>query len=201
MFVHTIRTSVSALAIGCLVVLGACDQNMQPSDMTDAAPKSAMSQTTTSSVAGITWTTPTGWTAQPERPMRIATYSVPAAAGDQEPGECAIFFFGPGEGGNVEGNVTRWQGQFKGPDGKTPELERGQSEINDLTVTTVSVEGTYLASMGPMVQSGTEKPGYKMLGAIIAAPEGNVFIKFTGPKKTIDEAGSAFKEMVDSVRK
>ena len=201
MFVHTMRISISALAIGSLVVLGACDQNMQPADMTDAAPKAAPSQTTTGSVAGISWTAPAGWTVQPPRQMRIATYSVPAATGDQEPGECAVFFFGPGEGGDVEGNVARWQGQFEGPDGKTPELERQQSTVNDLSVTTVSVTGAYLASMGPMVQSGAKKPGFKMLGAIIEAPEGNVFIKFTGPEKTVDEAGSAFKEMVDSVRK
>jgi hypothetical protein len=56
--------------------------------------------------------------------------------------------------------------------------------------------------MGPMFQSGAaKKPGFKMLGAIIEAPEGNVFIKITGPEKTIDGAEAEFRTMLASLKK
>lgn len=153
-------------------------------------------------VAGVTWTAPTGWIAQPERPMRVATYMIPASDGDAEAGECAVFFFGAGQGGSVDLNLARWRDQFEGPDGKPAALNQKASTINGLKVTMVSVAGTYLASMGPMFQSGqASKPGFKMLGAIIAAPEGNVFVKLTGPVKTIDGAEKAFTEMLNSVKK
>jgi hypothetical protein len=28
-------------------------------------------------------------------------------------------------------------------------------------------------------------PGYRLLGAIVEGPDGNIFVKFTGPAKTI----------------
>ena len=33
-------------------------------------------------------------------------------------GECAVFFFGRGQGGSVEDNIERWRSQIVGPDGK-----------------------------------------------------------------------------------
>ena len=60
-----------------------------------------------SEAGGIQWKAPTQWTALPDRPMRAGTFSVPAAAGDSEPGEMAIFYFGQGQGGSVEANVQR----------------------------------------------------------------------------------------------
>ena len=209
------RIFTLCLSVGTLVALASCgqepamEQTAQPGQMAQAisaqgAPTSQPAQSTemTSSAAGATWNVPDRWTVQEKRPMRIATYNVPPASGDTEPGECAIFFFGAGEGGSVEMNLARWEGQFATVDGKDAELKQTKNTINGLSVTTTSVAGTYLASMGPMFQSGaTKKTGYKMLGAIIGAPEGNVFIKFTGPEKTVDAAEKEFNDMIQSVRK
>jgi hypothetical protein len=63
-------------------------------------------------VAGISWSIPDGWSEQPPRQMRVATYAVPAASGDAEGGECAIFYFGNDQGGGVEANIDRWVAQF-----------------------------------------------------------------------------------------
>ncbi len=71
-----------------------------------------------------------------------------------------------------------------------------------MSVTTVTVSGTYLASMGPMFDNGqAKKTGYKMMGAIIEAPEGNVFIKFIGPEKTVTKEDGVFKELLNSIKK
>ena len=63
-------------------------------------------------VAGISWSIPGGWSEHPPRQMRVATYVVPAASGDAEGGECAVFYFGNDQGGSVEANIERWVAQF-----------------------------------------------------------------------------------------
>ena len=74
--------------------------------------------------SGLSWKTPAAWKALPERPMRAATYSVP---GTPEAGECAVFYFGPGQGGAVEPNITRWEGQFPTKSGPTKNQNAIQS--------------------------------------------------------------------------
>ena len=165
------------------------------------APVNAQEQTTTGAAAGVAWTVPPRWEVQPPRTMRVATYLIPKSAEDDEPGECAVFYFGRGQGGSVDLNLQRWRDQFESETGGQPSLAERKSTINGLAVTTVSLAGTYLASMGPMFQSGAvKKPGYRMLGAIIEAPEGNVFVKLTGPEKTVLSADGEFQAFLNSLK-
>ncbi|MCW5981431.1 MAG: hypothetical protein KIT09_25320 [Bryobacteraceae bacterium] len=155
------------------------------------------------SAGGIRWTAPAGWKAQPQRPMRAATYVVPRAAGDAEDGECAVFYFGAGQGGGVDANVKRWIAQFELPDGKPAAgaAKTGKKTIAGMPATTIDLSGTYLASAGPMAASQVKKPGYRLIGAIIEAPEGNVFFKFTGPAKTVAAAQPQLEKLLSSVQK
>lgn len=149
-----------------------------------------------SAAGGVRWTVPAGWTAGRTNPMRVATYAVPAAKG-AEAGECAVFFFGPGQGGGVSDNVARWAKQFEG----APPAATQATVVAGLKVTRAEVEGTYLAPGGPMMQSTGKRPGYRLLGAIVEAPEGNVFFKLTGPAATVAAAEAPFDALVSSVRR
>lgn len=152
------------------------------------------------SAAGVKWTAPPGWKAEPERPMRVATYSIPVAKGDSEPAECAVFYFGSGQGGTVDANIQRWVAQFETPDGKpvpTPAPKR--EKIKDLEVTRLELDGTYLGMGGPMAPVKVKKPGYKLLGAIVEAPQGPVFFKVTGPAKTLVAAKPDFQKLLSSL--
>jgi len=152
---------------------------------------------------GLKWTAPKRWVQGPERPMRAATYRVPATAGDREDGECAVFFFGPGQGGGIEANIDRWIGQFEQPDGK-PSGERAKRQketINGLAVTTIDLTGTY-AGGGPMMGgAGQKKTGYRLLAAIVDGPQGAVFFKFTGPAATVAAARGEFEGLLKSLGK
>jgi hypothetical protein len=128
--------------------------------------------------------------------MRVATYIVPAAKGAVA-GECAVFFFGPGKGGGVDDNVARWVNQFEG----APTAARTTAMVAGLRVTRVEVAGTYLAPGGPMMQSTGKKSGYRLLGAIVEAPGGNVFFKLTGPAATVGAVQADFDALVASIRK
>jgi hypothetical protein len=150
---------------------------------------------------GISWTAPSEWKSQGERPMRAATYSIPAAKGDPEPAELAVFFFGAGSGGGVDANVKRWIEQFQKADGGSAakEAKVKQEKIAGLPATTLDVKGTYLG--GSVMGPSTPKPGYRLLGAIVEGPGGNVFFKLTGPDKTVSGAEKTFRKMLDGLKK
>jgi hypothetical protein len=163
--------------------------------LSSAAPAPARSPRT-ESAGGIQWTVPARWSAGAGSAMRVATYAVPAAKGS-EPGECAVFFFGAGQGGTVDANVERWGKQFEG----SPRPEQTATTVAGLRVTRAQVAGAYLAPGGPMMQSTGKRPGYRLLGAIVEAPEGNVFFKLTGPAATVAAAKPDFEALVASLHK
>jgi hypothetical protein len=132
--------------------------------------------------------------------MRAATYPVPAAAGDKDGAECAVYFFGAGQGGSVQANMDRWKGQFTGAGGAPAAAKIAKSMVHGLPVTTIDVSGAYSGMAGPGT-APVAAQAYRLLGAIIEGPSGSVFIKFTGPAKTMAANQSKFKQMVDSFDK
>lgn len=155
------------------------------------------------SASGLSWTAPGSWKAEGARPMRAASYVIPAASGDSEGGECVVYYFGPGQGGGVEANIDRWVGQFQAPDGGSAAklAKRGDKTVNGIAVTTLDLTGTYLFKPFPMAPNATPKPGYRMLAAIVQGNDAPVFFKLTAPKKTADAAEAAFWKMIESLKK
>jgi hypothetical protein len=146
--------------------------------------------------AGVHWTAPESWKAQGARPMRAATYGVPAAPGDKEDGECGIYYFGQGKGGSVDDNMKRWIGQFEPA---RQDAEPRKRTINGLNVTSINLSGIYTGAGGPMATTKTIKPGYRLLGAIVEAPEGLIFIMFTAPAKTAAANQVNFENLLKSL--
>lgn len=145
---------------------------------------------------GVRWSLPAGWSAGPARPMRVATYAIPAARG-AEPGECGVYYFGKGEGGGVEENIARWSQQFQG----SPRAAVTQRTVAGLRIHRVVISGTYLSPAGPMMQSQGSRPNYRLLGAIVEAPGGLVFFKCTGPAATMTAAEKSFDALIASLAK
>lgn len=152
---------------------------------------------------GVQFDDPSGWMSAP-KPMRAANYTIPAAAGDQQDGELAIFYFGPGQGGGVEANVRRWLGQFVKADGSpmtSGDAERQDQQVGGMAVTLLDVSGTYLFKPFPMAPRATPMPGYRMLAAIVQGPDAPVFFKLTAPAKTAAEAEAEFRKIIASLRR
>jgi len=126
--------------------------------------------------------------------MRAATYMVDGA-------ECVVYFFGAGQGGGIEANVERWKGQFRQPDGKPVDVKAGKRTIHGMTVTTVDISGDYSGMGGPMAAQKSVQSGYRLLGAIVEGPGGNIFLKFTGPAKTISANQKKFEQLLESFDK
>jgi hypothetical protein len=158
-------------------------------------PASVESPTT---AGGLSWTVPKGWISAPGSSMRVATYRTPAAPGDKEGGEVAVFYFGPGQGGGVDANVDRWFAQMTPePGSKAP--SRSQMKVGSITVTLCTTEGTYTGAMG-MGTASTPDKGYALEGAIAEGSQGPVFFKLTGPKKSVGKAKAGFDALVKSLK-
>ena len=54
---------------------------------------------------------------------------------------------------------------------------------------------------GPVATAPVLVAGYRLLGAIVESPGGNVFIKFTGPAKTMAANQAKFQQLVGSLEK
>ncbi len=161
--------------------------------MPSAAPAEAGS-------GGLIWTVPSTWIEEPPASsMRKAQYSLPAAPGDPEPAQCAVFYFGAGQGGDIQGNVDRWAAQFADAAGGHPMPRVTETTVAGRKVMKVTTEGTYTPS--PMMGGDrTPKPGQMLLGAIVEGTDSNWFFKCTGPKKTVELHRKEFDDLIDSVR-
>ena len=154
------------------------------------------------SVAGLKWTAPAGWTSKGNpSSMRAATYVPPPAPGDPEGGECVVYFFGSGQGGSIQANIDRWKGQFVQPDGKPAAGKVEKRTVHGLAVTVIESAGDYTGMGGPMNPGGAVQHHYRLLGAIVEGPGGNVFIKFAGPEKTVASHQKHFEELLSSFQK
>jgi len=148
----------------------------------------------------LVWTVPPSWIEEPPASsMRKAQYSLPAAPGDPEAGQCAVFYFGVGQGGDIQGNVDRWAAQFADAAGGHPAPTVTEGTVGGRKVMKVTTEGTYTPS--PMMGGDlTPRPGQMLLGAIVEGPDSNWFFKCTGPKKTVESHRKEFDALINSVR-
>ena len=140
---------------------------------------------------------PQSWSREtPSSNMRIAQFRLPKVNGDAEDGSIAVF---AGIGGGIEGNINRWLGQFKRPDGKPMSqfATISRETVGHFNVTFVSAEGTLLASS--MGGPGGEKTGYYLLAAIVETHSDPYFFKGTGPLLTMKGHEESFMAFIRSI--
>lgn len=145
-------------------------------------------------LAGIAWSArePLTWRT-PSSAMRNAEYFVGAGAAEAV---MTVFHF-PGMGGGIEENVSRWTGQFQNGEGGPADAAVETKTVGGLEVTTIDTRGTFTNSM-PMAGQAGPQGNQRMLGAIVAGPNGPVFFKLIGPEATVGTAEGAFNALVES---
>lgn len=145
---------------------------------------------------GVSWNVPGRWTTDLAQGMRLATYLVPAARGGKA-AECAVYYFGSGQGGGVDANLQRWMGEFQ----KLEKHDIRKREPGGIKVTLIGARGTYVAHSMRGPEEPGEKPNWALMGAVAEGPMGDLFFKLTGPAATVDAAAADFDAMLGSVRK
>lgn len=152
---------------------------------------------------GLALSAPNGWVREePTSNMRKAQFRLPKVEGDGEDASMVVYYFGAGQGGTVQMNIDRWCSQFEQPDGSDSKEAMHQSSryVNDLGVTEIDLSGTFVAETFPGSGEHVNKPGYRMLAAIISSDHGPYFCKLTGPEKTVEHWSKSFTEYVSSAQ-
>jgi hypothetical protein len=196
----------AALALTAAVMLGSSCKKESPPPTPPAAPPAATPTPTPAAVTQakptpppapaakpLEWDDPPQWKKKtPSSAMRRASYEIPPAKGDKNPGELNVFILG----GEIEPNIKRWVDEFSGFDPKT--LVRHDRTVNDMTQAVVEVpNGTFSGGMG----SPGASANYGLLGAIVVTPSGaEYFFKLTGPSATVKAARDPFYKMLDGMR-
>lgn len=145
---------------------------------------------TPNSASGLSWEIPAHWRIDTSSSMRVATYQI-----DSET-DCAVFYFGQGQGGNVQANIDRWVGQFAETDRTEPKVEK--MSPNGVNVTLLSLQGTFIT--GTMTGNPIPKPEFGMLAAVCESETGPVFFKITGPKNEVNKSHEDFVSLLKSVK-
>lgn len=141
---------------------------------------------------GLTFDAPKDWEALPKSsPMRVAEHRLPRAEGDAEDATVAVFHFGAFLGGSTQANIDRWVAQFDPKDGE-PVVEKPK-EGAALKVTFVDVSGTYVAETRPGSGVRLNKPGWRMIAAVVEHEAGVYFVKAVGPKASIAKSAEAIR--------
>lgn len=178
-----------------VAALSACGAESSSSDSGDKGDNGAPLEGTPLNLGAITVTSPSAWQPQPpSSSMRKAQFALPGQGGSED-AELVVFYFGSGSAGSVEANLQRWRGQMKGAEGETQ-----KRTVNGMPVTTLDVTGAYAASMGPMMQPGPEKAGYRMVASIVESPAGAYYFKLTGPEKTVGHWKETFDRFIGSAK-
>ena len=144
-------------------------------------------------LAAVTLTAPAGWQQMPPISSFVeAEFALPRAEGDDADGRLTIST----AGGTMEANIDRWKGQF-GPQVKQAPQE--EIDVAGLKVTLVDLSGNFNDQRGPFAPA-VERPGYRMIAAIVPVQGQLHFIKATGPEKTLASHADEIHEFIRSVK-
>jgi hypothetical protein len=167
----------------------------QKSAAEPAATKPAIAQ-----AGGLTWTSQAPLVQRvPKSQMRSAEYGL---ANDPD-AELTVFYFGEGQGGAVDANITRWLGQLVQPDGSdtAQKSKRSERSVGGITVTLIEATGNYAGGMAmPGAPAPAPIPDAMLLGAIANGPKGPVFFKLVGKRVAVEAARAAFDALVGSLK-
>jgi hypothetical protein len=156
-------------------------------------------KTQTIKARGLSFQAPADWKAsEPQSKMRAAELKAGPVEGDKEPAELVVFVF-PGAAGTVQANIDRWQSQFEDENGQPPKVTSEKRKGKNVAATFVEIAGRYVAPIRPGSPEKFNKPGFRLLGAIVETPEASYFLKMVGPDKTMKANKQAFDDLIKSL--
>jgi len=148
---------------------------------------------------GMKFQSPKSWkSSQPKSQMRRAQLTVDPIEGDDYPAELIVFAF-PGGAGSVEANIKRWQNLFKDKDGNLPAIESKTVKGKNTDITRVETSGDYHPAQFPGARPEPERPGARLLGAIVMTEDVGYYVRMVGPNKTMVKLRPDFDALLSSI--
>ncbi len=148
-------------------------------------------------VAGLIFRAPSHWeTTIPTAPTRAAQWRIPHER-SKEPGEAVILYFGNGLGGDTASTIQRWQRAMTTAEGARVDGVVTEKKLgNNLKTTEIVSYGTYTGGLSVAGAPPTLKPGFGLAGVVIEGPQGNIFIRLTGPEALVKANLAGLRQMI-----
>lgn len=161
---------------------------------TQTAPNGDLSE---ASFLGLRAPIPASWQEQqPQSAMHHTSFRVPGEDGGDD-AQIVVFFFGAGQGGPIDANIQRWEGQFRSPEGGSVESDVQRFEVDGMPIALVELQGEYMA-MGDRWYTEDQH----FLAAIVDAPgDRRIFIRFVGDRATVQAHRESFLAMIDGLKR
>jgi len=154
-------------------------------------------------VGGMTFTPATQWQDFGPSKSRVAGYAY-GPLKDEPDSATVLVTFTPGGGADdISRQQEQWFSQMALLDGRDPHTGAIQYDlqIDGMTVHMMSLFGIYIIPAAPGSYQKIEKKPYRLLAAIVEAPDGNVHLKLTGPDYTATIMIEAYMTMIKSIKK
>jgi hypothetical protein len=156
-------------------------------------PSSSQSVSKVATFAGLSAPKPATWiSGQPTGQFSVAEYTVPGLEGADQ-AKITVFT----AGGTLDANIARWRTQFRDTDGTIggvdPTVE--SFEVNGMPVSIVEFEGDYKG-----MQMANFAQNQLFIMAVVDTLPQKLFIRFVGPRKTVEPNREAFLEMVRGLK-
>jgi hypothetical protein len=142
---------------------------------------------------------PADWKSVTPEPMRQAQMRIDPVKGDEHPAELTVFAF-PGGGGGIAANIDRWSRMFRDKDGNNPKAEISQVKGKNCEITRVELSGHYFPPSFPGRPAQPDRPGSRLLGAIVIEGDTGYFLRLIGPDKTVTSVKPAFDKLLTTVK-
>ena len=132
--------------------------------------------------------------------MRAAEFRLPLTDGSSL--QLVVYHFGRGSGGSAKANLKRWIGQFTLPDGSPADSAAKITKKtlpNGVRLTVLDVKGTFVARTAPRSSKTVNRPGQRMLAAIVECPTGPFFVKVVGAEKAVSSQEKSIRRFLDQL--
>lgn len=144
-------------------------------------------------------TSPVSWTTvAPSSSMRLAQFTIAGTDGAKV-ADAVVYFFGKGQGGDVNANVTRWRAQFSTPDGSPVFEQISRDSSGTFPITIAEYHGTYARGVGAG-DAATAKPHQALIAAIAETPRGTLFFQLYGDEGPTTAQRAALIAFVKSMK-
>ena len=155
-----------------------------------AVPPAAAAGTQEQQQQPIQWTTPPGWTHDPQpRPMRVATFTV---GDDAKRAELIVTRFRAGTVGSLLDNINRWRQQV----GLPPVADE-----KAVTPEKAAVAGQPAQVYDFAGEAAGGNPARRNRVVVVETPAGEMwFFRFFGPADVVDAQRGAFESFLQSVK-
>lgn len=185
--------ALPALALGCLASVA-----FAPTVLAQDGPQSRPTTPTRpkAPTRALRWTLPKGWTAKtPSSRMRAMEAEIPGGL------RVVIYHFGKGRGGTPQANLDRWLGQIKPEGGRAAKdvARRSLRVQNRLVIRSLDVNGTYVAETAPGSGKFVNKPGQRLMAAVVEGGDGPYFVKLIGVAKAVEAQVKSFYKFLGSL--